>query len=256
MYLVYLGESGNTGTSTNDANQPHHVHVGLLVHENHWVSMNGEFNALHRRHFGLPPADPDSVGELRPAHVFQGRGAFASWPPAKRAELIQDCLNILIRRAIPLIIGYVDKGEFAQARVDGDSPSSLLWQNPSESVINRLLFALHMFIDELNVSGLNSDQIMEADSPIRDYALVVAGEGGSVEPRFMAQFLKSELEIPAPAVLENFCYVEPGHSPCTQLANLCAYIARRWLQNPSAPQPYFDALRDGNVVQVIYPVQF
>jgi hypothetical protein len=49
---------------------------------------------------------------------------------------------------------------------------------------------------------------------------------------------------------------EPGHSPCTQLANLCAYIARRWLQNPSAPQPYFDALRDGKVVQVIYPVQF
>ena len=25
MYLVYLGESGDTGTSTNDPNQPHHV---------------------------------------------------------------------------------------------------------------------------------------------------------------------------------------------------------------------------------------
>ncbi|MEK7814478.1 MAG: DUF3800 domain-containing protein [Chloroflexota bacterium] len=256
MYLVYLGESGNTGTSTNDANQPHHVHVGLLVHENHWVSMNGEFNALHRRHFGRPPADLDPLQELRPAHIHQGLGVFASWPPAKRAELIQDCLNILIRRETPMIVAYVNKGEFAQARANGASPSSLLWQNPSESVINRLLFALHMFMDELNTSGVTPDQIMEAAWPINDYALVVAGEGGSVEPRFMAQFLKSEPEIPAPAVLENFCYVEPGHSPCTQLANLCAYLARRWLQNPSAPQPYFDALRDGKVVQVIYPVQF
>ena len=60
----------------------------------------------------------------------------------------------------------------------------------------------------------------------------------------------------APAVLENFWYVEPGNSACTQLANLCAYLARRWLRRPSVPQPYFDALRHDKVVQVIYPVQF
>ena len=55
MYLVYLGESGNMGTSNNDPNQPHHVHVGLLVHESQSVSINWEFNALFRRHFGRPP---------------------------------------------------------------------------------------------------------------------------------------------------------------------------------------------------------
>ena len=54
MYLVYLGESGNTGKSANDPTQQHHVHAGILVHESQCIAMNGEFNALFRRHFGTP----------------------------------------------------------------------------------------------------------------------------------------------------------------------------------------------------------
>ncbi len=57
MYLVYVGESGNTGNSVSDPNQPHHVQIGLLVHESQSVSINGEFNALFRRHFGAPPGE-------------------------------------------------------------------------------------------------------------------------------------------------------------------------------------------------------
>ena len=45
MYLVYMGESGDTGNSFSDPNQRHHVHLGLLVHEGQCISMNGEFNA-------------------------------------------------------------------------------------------------------------------------------------------------------------------------------------------------------------------
>ena len=96
---------------------------------------------------------------------------------------------------------------------------------------------------------------MAAQWPIKDFALVVAAEGSSVEPKLMSQFLKSEDGSDATALLENFCFVGPDHSVGTQLANMCAYFTRRWLQNPSAPQPYFDTLRDNDVVQVIYPVQ-
>ena len=72
----------------------------------------------------------------------------------------------------------------------------------------------------------------------------------------MNQFLKSEEEIPSPSVLENFCYVGAEHSVCTQLANMCAYFARRWLQNPNATHSYYEALQEGRVIQVVYPVQF
>ncbi|SVD16351.1 uncharacterized protein METZ01_LOCUS369205, partial [marine metagenome] len=109
MYLVYLGESGNTGVSVADSNQPHHVHVGLLIHESQSISIKGEFDALCRRHFGRPLGEAGTPDEIRPSDVFQGRGAFTSWTVEKRHELIQDCLSVLIRRETPLIATYVDK---------------------------------------------------------------------------------------------------------------------------------------------------
>ena len=227
MYLVYLGESGNTGTSLKDLNQPHHVHVGLLIHESQSISVNGEFDALWRRHFGQPRGENGAPKELRPSDIFQGRGGFVSWPLAKRHELIQDCLNIMIRRETPLIAAYVDKQDLAQSLSHTDGPSAF-GESPSEVTMSRFLFALNMLVDELNMSGMDSNQLMESVWPITDFAMVVAGDGRSVEPK---------------------------HSVGTQLANICAYFARRWLHNPSASHPYFDALRDGKVVQVIYNVQ-
>ena len=53
----------------------------------------------------------------------------------------------------------------------------------------------------------------------------------------------------------KWSFVDAEHSVGAQLADMCAYFARRWLQDPTEAHPYFDALRDGNVIQVIYPVK-
>ncbi|MSQ06086.1 MAG: DUF3800 domain-containing protein [Dehalococcoidia bacterium] len=256
MFLVFLGESGNTGASANDSNQPYHVHLGLMVHERQSISINGEFTALWKRHFGRSVGDPETPKSLRPADLYQGRGFFKSWSPQKRAELIQDCLGIMVRRETPVIVTYIDKREFVKNRGQQDSPSSL-WKTPAEPAISRFLFALNMYIDEMNMNSLSPNQIADVqnDWPISDYALVVAGQGKSVEPKFMNQFLRTEGDMPSPALLENFCFVKAEDSVCTQLADLCAYFVRRWLQNPSGANAYFDALRDGRVIQVVYPVQ-
>ena len=255
MYMVYLGESGNTGSSNDDPRQPHQVYAGLLVHESQYVAINGEFNALCRRHFGEPLGRGDTPAELRPADLYQGRGFFTSWSPARRAELLQDCLNIMIRRETPVIVTYVDKGQWAEARERGDEIAAD-WTTPAEAIISKFLFALNMFVDEAALAEVPLDHVMEATGPIQDYTLVVAEQGRSVKPEHMARFLHSEVEIPTPAVLENFCYVGAGESVCTQLSNICAYFVRRWLQNPGGSHGYFEALRDGRVIQVVYPVQF
>ena len=255
MYMVYMGESGNTGSSLNDPNQLHHVYAGLLIHENQYVAVNGEFNALCRRHFGSPLGGADTPSELKPADIYQGRGHFKSWSPEKRAELIQDCLNVLVRRETPVIVSYVDKAQWAAARNNG-SEAAADWHTPAEAIIAKFLFALNMFIDEAAMADVDPEHIMDAAGPIRDYTLVVAETGKSIKPEYMARFIHSEVEIPTPAVLENFCYAGAGESVCTQLANICAYFVRRWLQNPGGSHGYFEALRDGRVIQVIYPVQF
>ena len=129
------------------------------------------------------------------------------------------------------------------------------WENPSEPVISRLLLALNMYLDELNLQGMTHQQIESNQWTIRDFALVVAGEGSSVRPAFLSRFLQSEDGIDASGLVETLCFADSRHSVGTRLANLCAYFTRRWLQDPSGSHPYFTALRDQQVVQVIYPVQ-
>ena len=255
MYLVYIGESGNTGNSLNDSNQRHQVFSGLVIHENQCVAINGEFNALCRRHFGEPLGGGSTPALLRPADVYQGSGFFRSWAPDRRAELIQDCLNIMIRRETPVIITFVDKVQLAEARDKGNEIVSD-WATPPEAITSKFLFALNMYMDEAAIADIPPDHIMEATGPIQDYALVVAQSGKSVQPQYMSRFLHAEVEIPTPIVMEDLCYAAPEVSVCSQLSNICAYFTRRWLQNPGGSHGYFDALRDGRVIQVVYPVQF
>ena len=254
MFLTYLGESGSTGKSAADPSQPHLVYAGLLVHESQSLSMNGEFSALCRRHFGAPLGEQGAPTEIRPVDVYQGLGYFASWPPLKRNELIQDCLGIMIRRETPVVTSYINKKEFAEAKAAGDSPMAMLWDSPTEPVLSKFLFALTMFLDELNMANLSGDEIMDGGIPIANFALVVAQTGTSVKPGFMTEFLRSDDGMDATGLMQNICFVDPEHSVGTQLSNLCAYFIRRWLQNPDQPQPYFDGLRENKVIQVIYPV--
>ncbi len=255
MYVVFLGESGNTGASLGDPNQPHHVHTGLVFHESQMMSVSGEFNALCRRHFGRPLGEPGTPRELRPVDLYQGSGPFSSWKPDRRGELVQDCLSILIRREAPLLAAYVNKQEFAGVKARGDSPDSL-WSDPSAITIDRFLLALNMFVDELNMANLNTEQLMQSAWPVADFMMVVARDEGSVAPGSITQFLQTDEGQDTTAVINNLSFAGPEHSVGIQLSNMCAYFTRRWLQDPSRPHPYFEALRDGKVVQVIYPVQF
>jgi len=252
MFLTYVGESGSTGNSAADPSQPHLVYTGLLVHESQSISMNGEFSALCRRHFGAPLGEQGAPAEIRPVDLYQGSGYFASWPPIKRNELIQDCLAIMIRRETPVITSFIHKQDFATAKEAVD-PDLAEWDTPTEAVLNKFLFTLSMFMDELNMSVLSGDQVMDGGLPPANFTLPVAQTGTSVKSRFMTDFLRSDQGMDATALVQNFCFVDPEHSVGNQLSNLCAYFIRRWLQNPDRPHPYFDGLRENKVIQVIYP---
>ena len=251
MYLAYLGQSGNTGNSPNDANQPHHVHAGLLVHESQSTSITGEFDALFLRHFGRARGGLGEPRAVRAGEVFQGMGVFSSWPQAKRHELIRDCLDILLRRETPVIVAFADKQEFADA---GGGDSEAKQQSVSEAVIGRFLAALNLLMDEVNLAGVDPHDLMTVEFKTGDFVLVAASDR-SIRPDLVTEFLRSDEGIDSATLLNDMVLVDAEHSVGAQLADMCAYFASRWLQDPAAPHPYFDALRDGNVIQVIYPVK-
>ena len=255
MYMVYLSESGLTGASANDPNQPHHVHAGLLVQESQYISMCGEYDALVRRHFGNPPGSDGVPAELNPRHIYQGTGPFRTWRPDQRAELIQDCLSIMIRRETPLIVSYINREEFANAAA---TEGNALYGNddPSRLAFSRLLLALTMFLDENVMAQMNPDDIMQSVWDVRDYAMLMAGAESTSIASAMSEFLSSESDTVSPSIYDDLMVAPPQTTVGGQLVNMCAYFVRRWLQQPGAPHGYFDALRNGRVVQVIYPYQF
>ncbi len=254
MHLVYLGQADLPATGADGTTTGHEVVAGLMLHETQITSVNGEFDALCRRHFGSPLGEDDAPAMIHPPDLFQGQADYSGWEPDRRSQLIQDCLGVLIRRETPVLSAFLNRQDLADARASTSSPAALLWNEPIGPVMSRFLFALSMYLDEMNMATLNHDQIMTGSFPVTQFAMVLAQNGTNIRPRVMAEFLRSDEGIDATGLHESICYVEAADSPAMQLANLCAFFTLRWLQTPDNPNPYFEVLRDNKVIQVLYPV--
>ena len=256
MYLVYVGESGNTGTSLNDSNQPHYVCVGLMVHEDKWNAIKVGFSRVCHQYFNGDLGESDGPVELHAAEILHGKGFFSSWPKARRLQLIDDLLDILIRHETPVIVSYVDKQDFATSG-QSDPLQERQWQGPWEPAFSRLLFSLDIYMDEINMLEMDSEALYRGEPVrIRQRATIIADQDKSVDPQAMKELLKTEMELPTGAVLDSMQFARSQDSHCTQLADLCAYFARRRFHHPTHPNPQYGALESGHVIQVVYPVQF
>lgn len=255
MYMVFMNESGKNDSGVSDPEQPFHIHTGLLVHENQYISMSGEYEALFRRHFGARPRSPGVPDQLQTDAIYNGTGLFESWEPEQRAELLQDCFNILIRRETPILVSYIDKAEFESAS-QSESNSLFGHDDPSRLAFGRFLMALTMFLDENVMQEMDPDEIMQSTWSIRDYAMLMPNaDSGSIR-QGMAEFLSDESDTVTPSMYDDLLIAPPDNSVGGLLVSMCAYFVKRWVQEPNAPHSYFEGLRDGRVIQVIYPYQF
>tara|TARA_B100000029_G_scaffold500951_1_gene573508 strand:+ start:35983 stop:36738 length:756 start_codon:yes stop_codon:yes gene_type:complete len=250
-----MGESTNYDVSEIENEKRHQIHAGLILHESTWVSLNGELTAIYKRHFGSDAEQTLPI--ITSDDLYEGQNNFAEWDSARRMALVQDLLDVLIRKEIPLIVASLNNGTLENAKNNLNNPEALT-KPIDEIIIERFLLALNMYMDELQMSTMDPSQIMESSWTIDDYSMLVCKYGGSVKPEFMANFLNNSLNIPNPSVLEDISYVSRNNSPIGQLVDLCAYFVMRWLTEPEGDYSYIDyinGLQDGRVLQVIYPVQ-
>ena len=252
MFLVYVGESGVTGPSAEDPNQPHHVFLGLLVHENQWEAIRNEFSRSCRRHFGRDLGEDGTPTRVRAAEVLHGTGSFSTWPWARRLELLDELLAIPIRYETPIIVSYMDKQEFARAGQNGSRAWSGSWEPP----FSRFVFCLGLYMDDLNMAEMSSEDL-HGGQPIalKERAAVIAGNTKVADPRSMQRSFSEGLDLPSGAVIDSLYFARPEDSHCTQLADLCAYFVRRHLEQPSRPNPHYEALDKGHLLHVVYAVQ-
>ena len=256
MYFVYTSESGDTGRSTSDPSQPHHVYAGLMVHEGQWEPIRKDFRAVCRHYLGNELGAADVPSRLSTRHLLQGNGAFSSWPRPRRSELIDDLLNVLILRETPLLVMYVDKAKFAAALASND-PNNTRWNQPWEPAFARLAYYLDLYMDELNLAAMPQEELMRgAPVSIGERATIISDRTTPGGAEVMQRLLSTEIDLPTGAVHESTYLARTEDSHCTQLADLCTYIFRRHLQRPDQPDRRYASLEDGHVIQVVHQVQF
>ena len=49
-------------------------------------------------------------------------------------------------------------------------------------MVSRFLFALSMYLDEMNMASLSHDQIMTGAFPVTQFAMLLAQAGTNIEP--------------------------------------------------------------------------
>ena len=254
MYLVYTSESGDTGRSVGDPNQPFHVYAGLMVHEDQWDGLRGDFRGACLRHFGSELGGSDAPRQLNASHILQGTGFFTSWPRTQRLQLIDDLLKILIERETPLLVIYLDKGKFASR--GGDDPAAGRWQQPWQAAFSRFVYYLDLYMDELNLAAMPQEELIRgAAVRIGERATIISDRPGAGDTEAMQRLLRTEIDLPTGAVHESTYLARPEDSHCTQLADLCTYIFRRHLQRPTEPDPHYTSLEDGHVIHVVHQIQ-
>ena len=237
-YLVYVVESGNTGNSLRDPNQPHHVFLGLMIHEDQWDEIKTEFYQVCRRRFTCNLGESGTPKELHCSEILQGKGFYSSWPKTTRFQLIDELISILVQRETPLIVSYVDKQKFASAGTKTDSAAGAhLWRGPWEPAFSSLLYVLDLYMDELNTAAMPEEELIRGDRVrISERAVIIADEARCADSEFMQECFRTGIDLPTGTVIENVYFLPSRDSHCTQLANICAYFIRRQLHQPLLAQ--------------------
>ncbi len=111
MHLVYIDESGNTGTNLDDPQQPVFVLCAMIVAEDHWQNLETELRTALDE---LLPQWRDIEGfEVHAADLRNGRGCFEGVRVDDRISLRDTWMRIGARHGVKLIHRPIHKKRFA-----------------------------------------------------------------------------------------------------------------------------------------------
>jgi len=91
MYLVYLDESGNSGTNLSDTQQPIFILGALVVEESKWRSVEAGLEAIVEQHF---PSPRPSSFEMHATELRNGKGYFRGIGVAQRLAAWHACMEL------------------------------------------------------------------------------------------------------------------------------------------------------------------
>lgn len=209
MYLSYCDESGNTGCSLTDPQQPIHLVLALLVHESAWKPIERQFTQLKNQSLagmGLPPNT-----ELHACDLYQGKNAFRQVARSHRMGLLRSILDIVANGDLGVVWAAIDKPRLASRYTCPAHPHDLAFMLVAERC--------QRFLEQ---------------RPTTEYGLFIADESPGCEAMlrgslraYQEQGAHFGFRAPMDRILDTVHFVCSSESAFIQIADCCAYFTRR-----------------------------
>jgi len=209
MHLIYLDESGNTGTNLSDPHQPVFVLAALIVPESVWLNLEKRLLESIEHHF---PERPPNF-EVHANELLNARGFFRAFPIAHRLEFYRDWLSIAASLQLRLVSRAIVKKRYAAWLLDTYGPGVVI--NPHNVAFVLTAQVVNEFLRTTPGSPLGiliSDENHEVMPDIEKSIRLLRGEAGSLR---LSQ------------IVEKGFFIESQKSHILQLCDLCAYAIRR-----------------------------
>jgi hypothetical protein len=210
MKLIYIDESGNTGTRIDDLAQPYHLLSALVVDEMDIRSIENDVRMLGFKYFGADSQNTDF--EFHGYEVHKGKGRyFSKIKIEKRIDIMDDLLNLIRQYNLQIIYSLVDK------------------------VRNKISLHPHQLCFLLLVNKIE-DYLAKKNS----LGLLVADENHDISQRliddlerFKTILLRTnetgfgEQAIKAERIVDSIHFVKSKNNHIIQLADVVAYVFLR-----------------------------
>jgi hypothetical protein len=211
MHLIYLDESGQTGTNLRDTFQPVFVLGALVVPESAWLALEKDLQSAIENSFPAPR--PDDF-EIHATEISNPRnGFFKQFPIAHRLAFRDEWFRISQKHALKFVYRAISKKRFQAWSLSAFGTGVAI--NPHVAafplvarVVDDLLKSLPGAPLGIFISDENREVVRDVEKAIRFFR----GTEGVLK---LAQ------------IIEKGFFIESEKSVVLQLCDLCVYTARR-----------------------------
>ncbi|MDZ4781766.1 MAG: DUF3800 domain-containing protein [Planctomycetia bacterium] len=210
MHLVYLDESGNTGTDLENANQPIFVLGALIVPEGVWGAVTGALEAAVKRHF--PDLASDGV-EIHGSELRSGRTHFKGVPVSARLALRDDWLRIANDSGLKFVFRAIEKARFQKWAIS--SLGTGITINPHVAAFALVARVVDAYLQGLSDATLGMFISDENKEVVHD-----------VEKSISAlRVMEGPLQLVR--IIEKGFFIDSSKSRVLQLCDVCTLAARK-----------------------------
>ncbi|MCC5841657.1 MAG: DUF3800 domain-containing protein [Opitutales bacterium] len=210
MYLIYIDESGNSGTNLQNPQQPVFALGALIIPESRWQRLESDLEKAVEKNF--PGPRPDNF-EVHAKELISGDNYFKSFTIPQRLALRDDWLDIAAAHELKFVCRAITKKRLQ--RWIHHSMGAGVALNPHVVAFPLVARVLDNYLRDqgphtlgIFISDENKEIVRDVEKAIRALRVI-------------------EGDLRLGQIVEKGFFIDSAKSLPLQLCDLCTYIARK-----------------------------